>query len=878
MDAATGEDIQPRRRVLATDLDGTFIPLDGHQQHREDLRTLASQIEQRGIQLIYVTGRHLGSILTAIRNFQLPRPRWIISDVGTSIYSLDASDGRQYEVLEEYSQTLRGLAAGTSVVELRERLASFSELVPQPDVQQGEFKLSYYCPAERLSGIASAIQVLLTELAAPYSLVHSVDPFTGDGLLDLLPQGVNKSFALDWWTRYLDLDENEVVFAGDSGNDLAALTAGYAAILVANAERKLARQVYDHHRSAGTLDRLFLASRSATSGVLEGARWFRLIPFSTTSADATCGTGVSLVDCETTYFRVWAPNCQQVEVEIDSESTTRYQLRAGKDGFYSGQAPARVASHYQFVLDGDLRRPDPASCFQPQGVHGPSMIVDQRFPWTDGDWQGISKRDMVLYEVHVGALTKEGTYRAALEELPRLVELGITAVELMPVAQSPGRWNWGYDGVNLFAPRNTYGTPQDLKAFVDKCHELGLAVILDVVYNHLGPEGNYLTDFGPYSSTRHHTPWGDALNLDAAGCEQVRQYILENALYWLRDFHFDGLRLDAVHFILDDSRPSILDELRKAVSTLQRDLGRQLHLIAESNIYDEEFLTATEDRAAFDAIWCDCLMHSLYAHSTPDLKLTPRSYLGRQEIAEALDFGFLYQMEAGQRRRLSTDERTAKLLPWQQESLVVALQTHDAVGNHPEGKRIHQVTSIDYQRAAVPLVLLYPAIPLIFMGEESASNSPFPFFVDFEDPRLRDSIDAARAREYPQHTWAHALSPSDPNTFLAAKCQLGTESSQEMRAWYGDLLRLRRQGLAEGWLAFERMNVGYCSQDDVIRLSYLRDDGKQLVVAARLSSAESALEVDDLLVENVLLGSRETPQSASQVVLQPIHTVIAVAQ
>ena len=459
--------------------------------------------------------------------------------------------------------------------------------------------------------------------------------------------------------------------------------------------------------------------------------------------------GATPISSDQTLFRVWAPLRERVEVEsVSSSQTRKYSLTRDDSGYFSGTAPIRCGHQYRYVLDDGVSRPDPVSRYQPNGVHGASQVVDhQTFRWSDDDWPGIAKRDLIIYELHIGTFTEQGTFQAAIQRIPELVELGVTAVELMPVAQSPGRWNWGYDGVNLFAVRNSYGTPDDFKTFVDSCHTAGLAVFLDVVYNHLGPEGNYLSDFGPYFSKRHRTPWGEALNFDGQHAEHVRRFVVDNAIEWLDNYHLDGLRLDAVHFMLDDSPLTILDDVRQAVTKFSANTQQTIHLIAEANVFDRDLLTENSERTAYDATWCDCLMHSIYTSGVPELHLAHRPYEGAADLAEVLAHGYLYEHRDGKPIRISRDESfqvsqdETKRSPL--ASFVTALQTHDGVGNHPHGKRIHHLTSKSFQRAAAAITLLYPGIPLIFMGEESATDAPFPFLPtlkirNFAKPSMRD--------------------------------------------------------------------------------------------------------------------------------------------
>ncbi|MEM8733985.1 MAG: malto-oligosyltrehalose trehalohydrolase [Planctomycetota bacterium] len=557
-----------------------------------------------------------------------------------------------------------------------------------------------------------------------------------------------------------------------------------------------------------------------------------------------------------TRFRVWAPNCTQVEVGIAKQSEKgsaheRTRLESDGNGYFSGVAAARAGDVYHYRLDDRVARPDPASRFQPHGVHGDSQVIDHgQYAWADEAWQGISKRELVIYELHLGCFTEEGTYRSALSKLPHLKALGVTAIELLPVAQAPGRWNWGYDGVNLFAPNHNYGSVDELKAFVDACHAEGFAVLLDVVYNHLGPEGNYLRDFGPYFSNRYHTPWGEAVNFDGEDSKPVRDYIISNALYWLDAFHFDGLRLDAAHFLFDNSDEPILASLRNAVEKFQSQANREIHLVAEANIFDRGLLQSgirSRQEQPYDAIWCDCLMHSIYRQGTPDVQLTRREYRGGSEIAEALRHGYLYRSQpklyqAPDKRpvRVVDSERIARPTTAEEyESLIFALQTHDSVGNHPHGQRIHQLTSVEFQKAAAALTILSPAIPLIFMGEEQATDTPFPFFVDFEDAHLRKVVDEGRANEYPQHAWDGALSPSDERAFFDAKLTEKATSNPEVENWYRSILQIRRTGIEQGWLSKATFEVKHRWGSEFFELQYRTQSGPVLTIASNLGPRDS---------------------------------------
>lgn len=850
-------DPRKRPRVLATDLDGTLIPLSENKDNQADLAALKGLLRDHRRELVFVTGRHFESAAEAITQFALPTPNWLICDVGTSMFQSEG-DGR-FSAVDAYRETLAEIIASAPIEQVREWFQDRRGLRLQEEFKQGPFKLSFYTDASRLPELAAILRGELEDRNAPYTVIDSVDPFNGDGLIDLLPAGVSKAFALAWWVEQAEAAPEDIVFAGDSGNDLAALTAGYQSIVVGNADRAIAAAAAESHRREGWADRLFLANRPATSGVLQGCRWFELLPPEEQvdrPSKRAGNLGVTPISRFRSEARVWAPRSERVNVQWkhspgdDTWKTASLQPEPTDGSIHQGNLDAGPGSIYCFQLDDQREYPDPRSRFQPNGVHGPSLIVNpNRFAWTDGAWSGVAKQDLVIYEMHVGSFTPEGDFDAAIKQLPHLQSLGATAVELLPVAQSPGRWNWGYDGVNLFAPRNTYGDPDALKRFVNACHDAGLAVLLDVVYNHLGPEGNYLASFGPYFSSRHHTPWGEAVNFDDQDCDAVRQFVVDNAIYWLDEYHLDGLRLDAVHFMRDDSTPHILFELREAVTKLQARVGRTLHLIAESNVYDAELTEPGDSELAYDAIWCDCLMHSLYSVALPELRLTPRAYEGEDDLATALRRGFVYS--GREERRVAPAERTAAPL----ESLVIALQNHDVVGNHPHGKRLHQLAGNAFHQAAAALTLLYPSIPLLFMGEEFATNSPFPFFADFEDPRLREAVDRGRMSEYPQHEWSDSPRPSDPQAFHSAKLDWNHMQTETL-AWYQQLIALRKQGVAEGWLKPSQLSVSGDVENGMFQLRYKHPAGGAVLVAVRLGSRSTSPAVAIEQPGDLLLSSR----------------------
>ncbi|MBS1211455.1 MAG: malto-oligosyltrehalose trehalohydrolase [Proteobacteria bacterium] len=439
---------------------------------------------------------------------------------------------------------------------------------------------------------------------------------------------------------------------------------------------------------------------------------------------------------------------------------------------------ARASSRYRFRLDHGETVPDPASRFNPEDVHGPSVVVDPgTFAWQDHDWRGRPWEDAVVYELHVGTFTPEGTFRAILERLDYLVELGVTAIELMPVADFPGRWGWGYDGVLLFAPDASYGTPDDLKELVQTAHLKGLMVFLDVVYNHFGPEGNYLYVYAkPFFSERHVTPWGSAINFDAEGSEVVRAFFIHNALFWLGEYHFDGLRLDAVHAIADDSTPDILEALAARVREFFSG-DRHIHLVLENDANAARYLAREPDGTArcYRAQWNDDLHHALHCLLTGETEGYYADYADRplEHLGRALSEGFAYQGEPSRYREGRVRGEASRDLP--PIAFVNFLQTHDQVGNRAFGERLGLLTSDRALAAATTLLLLSPAPPLLFMGEEFRCAQPFLYFCDF-GPDLAQAVTEGRRQEFSRfEAFADPKArlsipdPCDASTFIDSK-------------------------------------------------------------------------------------------------------------
>jgi maltooligosyltrehalose trehalohydrolase len=501
-----------------------------------------------------------------------------------------------------------------------------------------------------------------------------------------------------------------------------------------------------------------------------------------------------------TRFRVWAPTASRVGLVLEPEGRT-VPLDASSGGYFEGFVPdVGVGQRYRYRLDGGDAFPDPASRFQPEGVHGPSEVVDpSSYRWRDEGWAGIAQRDLVFYELHVGTFTPEGTFRAAAQKLDYLRDLGVTAVELMPVADFPGRWNWGYDGAALYAPSRAYGRPDDLRALVDRAHALGLAVFLDVVYNHLGPDGAYLAAYGPVFTDRHHTPWGDAVNLDDEGCAGVRGFILDNALHWLREYHLDGLRLDATHALVDDSEPHLLAELSAAVEALP---GPPRTLVAEDHRNLNTLLLPRPEGLGLDAVWADDLHHLVRNITAGDTAGYYADFAGATtaDIAETLRRGWFYDGRPSKTTGQARGTSTERIRP---EQCVVCIQNHDQIGNRPAGDRLTETASLASYRAASALLLFAPELPLLFMGQEWAASTPFQFFTDHNE-ELGPLVSAGRKSEFKDFPGfeGEVPDPQDPATFRRSTLDWREHETEEHAmtlALYHGLLALRREisGAAE---------------------------------------------------------------------------------
>ncbi|HEX3748144.1 MAG TPA: malto-oligosyltrehalose trehalohydrolase [Bryobacteraceae bacterium] len=496
-------------------------------------------------------------------------------------------------------------------------------------------------------------------------------------------------------------------------------------------------------------------------------------------------------------FRVWAPGAGAGGVQLQRIGKPAVAMEAGSGGYYSLRLKdIPPGTRYSYLVGGKTR-PDPASRYQPDGVHSPSEVVAATFVWTDDAWANPPLAQYVLYEMHTGTFSAAGTFDAVIPRLPYLKDLGVTAIELMPVSQFPGGRNWGYDGVFPFAVQNTYGGPAALKRLVNAAHRAGLAVVLDVVYNHLGPEGNYLRDFGPYFIDRYKTPWGDALNFDGPDSDEVRQFFIENALYWTGEFHIDALRLDAIHAIFDSSALRFLQEL---ATTVRKATGA--YVMAESDLNDVRVIRP--DGLACDALWSDSLHHVLHVLLTGEHDGYYQDFGGVADLAKAYNEAFVYsgQYSKFRRRRHGNSTRGAR-----GEQFVVCAQNHDQIGNRAQGDRLSALLDFESLKLAAGAVILSPFLPLLFMGEEYGETAPFLYFTSHGDDDLIEAVRRGRQEEFGAFAWQEVADPQAEVTF--SQCRLTPQASWTPRQrmlhdFYRELLRIRRDTPALAHLSMER--------------------------------------------------------------------------
>ena len=594
----------------------------------------------------------------------------------------------------------------------------------------------------------------------------------------------------------------------------------------------------------------------------------------------TISLGAQVVE-EGVQFRVWAPKAHRVEVLLGNDAT--YSLVRDKDGYFSGiTSDASPGMTYRYRLDGEKDYPDPCSRFQPEGPHGPSQIVNpSTYHWRDDDWPGVHMAGQVIYELHFGTFTEEGTFDAAIRELDALKSLGVTLLEIMPIAEFPGRWNWGYDGVCLFAPSHMYGDYEALKRFVDAAHERRLGVILDVVYNHFGPDGNYLSEFSDdYVTDRYPNEWGQALNFDGPGSEGMREFVIQNACYWIDQFHLDGLRIDATHAIHDAGDRHILTELS---AETRRVAGRRsIVLIAESEAQEIRAVRPVEQGGwGLDAIWSDDFHHASLVAATGRSEAYYTDYRGApQEFVSAVKRGFLYQ---GQRYHWQRKGRGTVVDQEPASSFVFYIQNHDQIGNTLVGNRLHTLTSPGRYRVLTAINLLAPQTPMLFMGQEYGASTPFLFFVDFGGHELGPKVRQGRQEFLSQFTsyasdeaQKSMFDPNDPMTFERSKLDRAERTTHgPIYRLYRDLLRLRREDLV--FSAQSRENIdGAVLSPHAFALRYFEETGYDRLVVVNLGADLHFVPAPEPLLAPrpdgywALLWSSDHPQYGGPGIVNPL--------
>ncbi|MDT9181209.1 malto-oligosyltrehalose trehalohydrolase [Limnospira sp. PMC 289.06] len=531
-------------------------------------------------------------------------------------------------------------------------------------------------------------------------------------------------------------------------------------------------------------------------------------------------------------FVVWSPIRETVNLQIETPSPRLVPMTKDSEGYWRVTvSDVSPGTRYRYQLDPDTIRPDPASQYQPEDVHGPSQVVNHdAFNWQDGNWSGVPLADLIIYELHVGTFTPEGTFEAIIPRLGELLDLGITAIELMPVSQFPGSRNWGYDGVYPYAVQASYGGPEGLKALVNACHQQGMAVVLDVVYNHFGPEGNYTRDFGPYFTSKYQTPWGSAINYDDAGSPGVRNFVVENVLYWFRDYHIDALRLDAIHAIYDLGAKHILEEMADEVAALSEAQGRQFYLIAESDLNDVRIINPKNlGGYGIDAQWSDDFHHALRTLITGDLTGYYKDFGKGADLAKALSESFVYSWDYSPNRDRYHGSYAGDRPPSQ---FVVCCQNHDQIGNRMLGERLSQLASLSALKLAAATVLLSPYIPMLFMGEEYGETAPFMYFISHSDPDLIEAVRQGRKSEFEEfHAVGEPPDAQSIETFKQSILDWEKRSQghhQTLLGFYKQLISLRHEipAIKKG----DRQNQKITSDESQKLVSYHRwTDNSQIL-------------------------------------------------
>ncbi len=546
-------------------------------------------------------------------------------------------------------------------------------------------------------------------------------------------------------------------------------------------------------------------------------------------------TGAQYLQNNTTQFTVWAPEKETMQLHIVHPTAQKLQMQKDKEGYFTITAEnVQPGSRYFFMPDGKKDYPDPTSNYQPEDVFGPSEVIDHNaYEWHDANWRGLPFNDLILYELHVGTFTAEGTFEAIIPFLNDLAATGINAIELMPINQFSGNRNWGYDATYPYAVHNTYGGPEGLKKLVDACHQKGIAVFLDVVYNHLGPEGNYLSKYGPYFNDKYCTPWGDALNFDGEWSDGVREYISNNPVYWFTNFHIDGLRLDAVHEIYDKGAVSIWQLMQQKALAAEQQTGRRLYFIAECDLNSPRVIKYTEDGGlGFDAQWLDDFHHILYVMLDPNGRDRYVDFYKMEQLAKAYKEGFVHSGEWVQFRKRKHGTSSAGVLG---NRFVAFNLNHDQVGNRIGGERLSMLINFEKQKLAAAALMLSPYIPMLFMGEEYGEDTPFFFFISHHDQSNIKAVQEGRRNEFANYGLKEGEDfpdPYDENTFNRCKLQWHKRKDGKYKVmldWMKALIQLRRTNAMVQNFDKNDIKAYNISQDGLILLRQ-DDGGKEFLV------------------------------------------------
>jgi len=554
-------------------------------------------------------------------------------------------------------------------------------------------------------------------------------------------------------------------------------------------------------------------------------------------------------DGESTHISVWSPGASQMAIILDKDDTN-IPLSRDRFGYWNINTDKLLPEdRYWFEIDGKIKRPDPASRFQPNGVHGPSQIINPEFEWNDLEWKGLPMEQMIIYELHPGTFTHEGTFDGIIAKLKYLKLLGVNTIELMPVAQFPGSRNWGYDGVYPFAVQNSYGGPTGLKKLVNACHKMEMAVILDVVYNHLGPEGNYLGDYGPYFTDKYTTPWGKAINFDDAHSDPVRNYFIQNTLMWLEEYHIDGLRYDAIHAIYDFSAYHILRQISDEVEKLSKEQEKHYVLIAESDLNDQKVIASKpEGGYGMDGQWCDDIHHSIHALITGEEKGYYKDYGAIVHLEKALEKTFVYDgIYSEYRNKVFGND--ASHLPYHQ--FIVFIQNHDQVGNRMMGDRLSTLVNFEKCKLAAAVIFLSPYVPMIFMGEEYGALNPFQYFVSHSDDNLIEAVRAGRQSEFSSFEWdGETPDPQSEATFERSKLNWNIEKSEKsivMREWYKTLISLNKTHEALQNRSRAATNIMDDQYNDLITMHRMGEH-KMIKAIFNFSDIAQTVTIDDATI------------------------------